>query len=547
VGIPVIRGVRQLTADGEPKVQQGLLLTDGLRLYFAEGATGHSQIAQVSVGGGQTSALPTRFSDQGLAAIARDGSALFMGAPVEDGNHGLWRQPLPGGEPMLMPTGDTDGTAVFPDARLVFTRGPDLFIADNDGSNARKLASISGHATLPAVSPDGRLIRFTLGGDKGFYSIWQVNSDGTGLHELFKRWQDSMGEQAGIWTSDGKYFVFQVEHGGRWDLWAVRESGALFHSVTPVQLSNGPLSYEEPVASRSSNELFAIGSNKRGELIRFDARTRQFVPYLSGISAASSRMTRDGKWVVYVTYPEHTLWRCHPDGTERQQLTFLPMMAYYPEISPDGNKIAFTAATPNSLVDIYIVSMTGGAPQKVVDWGHAPAWSPDGNALAFGTLVPGAHVFAPGRWMEVHTVNLRTREITVLPSSVNQYAPWWPRQDVIVTNSLDDGSFYAFDLKSKKWSRIGNPSFYLNWTASPDGKFLYTLESSKTGTRVRRLRADNFNFEEVANAGDLRLVNDDTLGQASLDAWIGVAADGSPTLTRDVGSDEIYALDVKWP
>ena len=88
---------------------------------------------------------------------------------------------------MLMPTGDTDGTATFPDSRLVFTKGPELFIADNDGANARKLASISGHATLPAVSPDGRLIRFTLAGDKGFYSIWEINSDGTGLHEFFKR------------------------------------------------------------------------------------------------------------------------------------------------------------------------------------------------------------------------------------------------------------------------------------------------------------------------------------------------------------------------
>ena len=118
-----------------------------------------------------------------------------------------------------------------------------------------------------------------------------------------------------------------------------------------------------------------------------------------------------------------------------------------------------------------------------------------------------------------------------------------------MTNSIDDNWFYTFDVKTKKWSRIGigNPSFYLNWTPSPDGKFLYILGSTKTGTRVRKIRADDFRFEEVADAGDLRLVNDDTLGQASLDAWIGVAADGSPTLTRDVGSDEIYALDVKWP
>jgi len=482
----------------------------------------------------------------GLQSIAPDGSALLVSANAGGDASGLWSQPLPAGEARLMGTGDVDGVDSLPDGRIVFTKGPELFIADKEGTTPKKLASLSGHATLPVVSPDATRIRFTLAGDKGFYSIWEINIDGTGLHELFKRWPDSMGEQGGTWTGDGKYFVFQVEHGGRWDLWTVRDSRTLLgRSLVPVQLTNGPLSYEEPVAARSGNQIFAVGSKKRGELIRFDPKNREFVRYLSGISAAESRISRDGKWVVYVTYPEHTLWRCHPDGSDRQQLTFSPMMAYYPEISPDSSKIAFTAAMPNSLVDIYIVDMLGGPPQKVIEWGHAPAWSPDGNSLAFGTLVSGQHVFEPGRWLEVHTIDLRTKEVTVLPpSSINQYAPWWPRPDVIVTESFDDDHFYAFDLKDKKWNRIGESSFYLNWTASPDGKFLNVLNSTQ---KVQRIRADNFKLEEVATTGDLRLINDDTLGQASLSAWIGVAADGSPTLTRDVGSDEIYALDVKWP
>jgi Tol biopolymer transport system component len=314
-----------------------------------------------------------------------------------------------------------------------------------------------------------------------------------------------------------------------------------------VQLTDGPLSYEEPVGGRSGTEIFAVGSKKRGELIHYDAKTSQFVPYLSGISAAESRVSRDTKWVVYVTYPEHTLWRCHPDGGERQQLTFSPMMVYYPEISPDGTKIAFTGATPDSLLDVYVISMAGGSPEKIVTWGHAPAWSPDGNSLAFGALVPGAHVFQQERWLEVHTIDLRTKQINVLPSSRNQYAPWWPRPDVIVAEDFDDGYFYSLNLKTRTWSRIGQSSFYTNWTASPDRKYLYVLSAGPTGQKVQRIRADDFKLEDVANVGNLRLINDDTLGQASLGASIGVAADGSPTLTNDVGSDEIYALDVKWP
>jgi hypothetical protein len=31
------------------------------------------------------------------------------------------------------------------------------------------------------------------------------------------------------------------------------------------------------------------------------------------------------------------------------------------------------------------------------------------------------------------------------------------------------------------------------------------------------------------------------------DLWISFAPDGSPLFTRDIGTQEIYALTVKWP
>jgi Tol biopolymer transport system component len=459
-------------------------------------------------------------------------------------------QPLPVGEPRMLLPGGFDGANYLRDGRLVITQGPNLSVTDVKGS-PRQLASVPGHAINPVVSPDGKLVRFTLGGDKGLFSIWEVNSDGTRLHELFHRWSDSVGEQVGNWTPDGKYFVFQVEHAGRWDLWALPERGNFLHrSATPLQLTNGPLSYEDPVVSPNGHQIFVVGSKKHGELVHYDVKSHQFVPYLSGISAVESRVSPDGKWVVYESYPDHTLWRCRPDGSERHQLTFPPMMAYYPEISPDSTKVAFTGTTPDSLVDVYVVPMAGEPPQKVVEWGHAPAWSPDGNSLAYATLVPGAHVFQQaGAWLEIHTIDLRTRQVTVLPSSDNQYGPWWPRPDLIVAESFDPyGGFEICDLKTKQWTRIGKgDQSYLNWAPSPDGKYLYALNSSPAGQKIERVRAEDLKFEDVASLGDLRMVNDNTLQQASLDFWIGVAADGSPTLTRDVGSDEIYALDVKWP
>ena len=63
--------------------------------------------------------------------------------------------------------------------------------------------------------------------------------------------------------------------------------GIFQRSQKPVQLTNGPLSYFGPVVSRDGKQIFAIGSKERSELVRYDANSGQFVPFLLGISAFS--------------------------------------------------------------------------------------------------------------------------------------------------------------------------------------------------------------------------------------------------------------------
>jgi hypothetical protein len=130
----------------------------------------------------------------------------------------------------------------------------------------------------------------------------------------------------------------------------------------------------------------------------------------------------------------------------------------------------------------------------------------------------------------------------------DRFGPWWPRPDKLVAAStLPSNEPYLFDFETQKWSKIGEGFQVDNWAPSADGKYLYLLTSGKEGPKVRRIRSSDFKVEVIADIEGLRLVSDDTLGQASSGGWIGIATDGSPTLTHDVGSDEIYALDVKWP
>ena len=113
-----------------------------------------------------------------------------------------------------------------------------------------------------------------------------MNSDGTGAHRLLQDWQDGSDACCGIWTSDGRYFIFQSRRQGRTDLWALPEATRwLGHPSSPIRLTNGPLSYQLPFPSPDGKHIYAIGSKQRGELVRYDRTSKEFVPFLSGISA----------------------------------------------------------------------------------------------------------------------------------------------------------------------------------------------------------------------------------------------------------------------
>ena len=100
----------------------------------------------------------------------------------------------------------------------------------------------------------------------------------------------------GNWTKDGKYYVFQSTSDSRTDIWALRERTGLFRKGNgePVQLTAGPMDFRSPVSS-DGKRLFVIGQQPRGELLRFESKSRQFVPYLGGISAHDVDVSKDGQ------------------------------------------------------------------------------------------------------------------------------------------------------------------------------------------------------------------------------------------------------------
>ena len=81
-----------------------------------------------------------------------------------------------------------------------------------------------------------------------------------------------------------------------------------------------------------------------------------------------------------LSYPDQALWRSRSDGSERMQLTYPPVEAEFPFISPDGTKVAFHTDKG----EIFVISMEGGLPQRIAEEGFLATWSPDGNYLFYG-------------------------------------------------------------------------------------------------------------------------------------------------------------------
>lgn len=139
-----------------------------------------------------------------------------------------------------------------------------------------------------------------------------LSQDSDGLRRFQLEAQAAAGlshpNSCSAWTPDGRYLIHQSLRSGVWDLWTRPVRPRLFRAgQAEVRLTNGPLSYTNPVVSRDGKRVFALGSKARGELVRYDEQIRQLVPFLSGISATDPTFSRDGQWVAYRSYPDCAL------------------------------------------------------------------------------------------------------------------------------------------------------------------------------------------------------------------------------------------------
>jgi DNA-binding winged helix-turn-helix (wHTH) protein/Tol biopolymer transport system component len=545
---PKVLRFTALTNDGQ--VKNGAMATDGSRIYFTEVLPDErTRILQVSVKGGEAAPLSVPLKQPQVLDLSRDGTELLIAN--HEGNQGFsfWVQPVAGGSPRRVGTALVRGDARFIEdgTSIIYSDGHDVYSVRRDGSSLRKLLTIDSVPFGFQFSPDARVFRFTqFDYQVDSMAIMEAAADGTELHKMF-------GGCCGTWTSDGRFFIFQSRRDLRLDLWALQEERRFpwrKGDDKPIQLTAGPLNFQFPLPSKDGRQIFAIGGSDRAEVIRYDLRSGQFVPYLSGISAEGLAFSRDGQWVTYTSYPDNTLWRSRVDGSERLQLTFPPSRAFLPRWSPDGKQIAFNGKQigfstnlPDTTWNIYLVSSEGGTPQRLFPSEQSEMdvnWSPDGNSLAFGSSeAPNAPIF---------TIDLKSKRVSPLPGSSGLYSPHWSPDGryIAAITTEHPHKLVLFDFATKKWTELfGSEMAYENW--SRDGKYIYFQAHHSPAQDDVQIRIVRFRLSDrkIENIVDLRNVGRLTAG--TITGWFGLAPDDSPLFARDISTSEIYSLEMNWP
>ena len=191
----------------------------------------------------------------------------------------------------------------------------------------------------PALSPDGRSIAFSGNGPEqtGPADIWIKDLNNGKLRRLTHT--PETGESLPSWSPDGRQIAF-VRRG---------------HGVFLVPLPDGP---ERQVAGPSANYV-TWSPDGKSVLVRDREQEGPF-----------------GICQVFI------------DSQERRQLTqpHLGDGDWRFSVSPDGTSLAFTRFEHPGSSDVYIVSMRGGDPRRVTNWGGGPnsvVWTSDGKELIY--------------------------------------------------------------------------------------------------------------------------------------------------------------------
>jgi len=307
--------------------------------------------------------------------------------------------------------------------------------------------------TAPAVSPDGRTLVFSrVSPDYYNVTLWLLRL-GEGYKPLDREEKVQTGEMtntSAAWLPDGREFVFSFGAGTNFGLSRIAAS----KDALPRRINLDASRASAPAISQLGSRLAFQTERYDLNIWRIDLKGRDQKPGLPSRFLASTQLemypaySPDGRRIAFMSQRSGTdeIWICDSDGSKTAQLTSLAGSAIYgPSWSPDNQNIALTVAQKGMKEDIYVVSVNGGVPRRMMTdpaedkW---PYWSHDGKWIYFSSTRSGRE------------------EIWKMPSTGGD-AVQITRNSGDTPNESPDGKFLYY---MKGW-----PDAVSVWKASVDG------------------------------------------------------------------------------
>lgn len=236
----------------------------------------------------------------------------------------------------------------------------EIYFADYDGANPRRVTVSKTLNVAPSWSPDGQSIAYTTwrssaAGGFGTFQDIIVSHIYKGLREMPAHGNPEKQNYLSAWSPDGTKLAFTLSAGGNQEIYIMNRDGSGLRRMT-----NHPEIDTTPTWSPTGNQI----------------------AWVSG---------RTGNPQIYIM---------NADGTGQRQLTHEPW-ADRPTWSPAPfNEIAYAAKTGAGF-DIKVYDFAKGAATKITDGigtNESPAFSPNGRHVAFVSTRNGkAQIFTVDR------------------------------------------------------------------------------------------------------------------------------------------------------